>query len=106
MPTSERVSKGTEMTLNNDLFAKEIKDWIEDVDDLELKFLCDECARIYDSIDDECIDNFRISRIDSEGMVSIRYLHAAAAGCCGAIYETVKNPVTGNKFFVGFNYGH
>jgi len=28
------------------------------------------------------------------------------SGCCGFWDEIVQNPFTGNKFMIGFNYGH
>lgn len=54
------------------------------------------------AMQDEYVDNWRIHP------VSMRDAHDAIAkkGCCGSSDWMFKSPVTGNKYILGYNYGH
>ena len=68
----------------------------------DLVWLSNQTQRACDSTKDNCIDNFRWSR----DPMSERYQKAVQNGCCGFLDEEVTNPKTGNKFWIGLNYGH
>lgn len=100
------------MTHNQHIYAATIREWIPDIEDDDLAWLCNKAANIYRNINDLCIDNFRISRAKVEMIkgfgfyASEAYRQARNNGCCGFRDELVRNPATGNEFYIGFNYGH
>lgn len=96
-------------TFNKRIYANEILNWIPRVNDHDLAFLCNRAAKIYQKLDDGCVDNFRITRarkILGTWTKSRRYESARDNGCCGYIDQLVHNPLTNHYFFIGFNYGH
>lgn len=99
--------KSVKETFNTRIYAQRVQDWIPDVNADDLLFLCNRSASIYQQIEAAgCVDNYRVSRVGFFNRVSSAYSRAKAGGCCGYTDVVLKNPVTGNKFAVGFNYGH
>ena len=92
---------------NFSIYAEEIKQFIPDIEDDDLKWLCNKAAEQYKDLETEVehIDNFRISRI-VEDEWSAAYEKVYAKGCCGFSDVKHTNPLTGNEFVIGFNYGH
>lgn len=91
------------MSYNYEMYAPYIKIAIPDIDENDLKWLCNKSANIYRSLKDNCVDNYRVSIGPDK---SNEYLAQQNNGCCGSCDRLVKNPKTGNEFWVGFNYGH
>lgn len=52
-----------------------------------------------------CVDNFRAANIRRKSQVR-RYKKARDNGCCGAFEKEVWCTVDGNRYIIGFNYGH
>ena len=91
------------MNFNYKIYADTIKDYIPNINQHDLAWLCNQAANIYQSLDDGCIDNFRVC----EGCtMSPMYEAQFNSGCCGFHDVLGKNPLTGNEFMIGFNYGH
>lgn len=93
------------MSFNIKIYGETIKEWIPDISHDDLVFVANKSANLYRSIDDGCIDNYRVSRI-IDGNHSAKYEEAIESGCCGSTDKTVVNTKTGNSFTIGFNYGH
>lgn len=93
-------------TFNEKIYKGSILRLIPDIDPDDLKFLCNKSASIYQKINDPCIDNYRISRLDSDNKPNNKYTKSRDNGCCGSCDVKVKNPITNNKFIIGFNFGH
>ena len=92
---------------NFKIYSKTIKDFIPDIDEHDLCYMSNKAARLYRKCESHgCVDNFRISRIDAENKYSKLYEKAIEDGCCGSIDRQYKNEVTGNRFIIGFNFGH
>lgn len=53
-----------------------------------------------------CCDNFRICQSNDDKIVTEEYKKLESNGCCGFFDEYIKNPITGNSYWIGFNYGH
>lgn len=68
------------------------------------KWLCNKIANLYEEIDDGCVDSFRVSPVLDGGKWSEQY--NSKITCCGQVDKKIINPKTGNKFWIGFNYGH
>lgn len=92
-------------TFNLELYSAGVIAWIPDISEHDLKFVCNKASEIYKSLDDGCVDNFRISRV-VDGDTSDEYDRAYRNGCCGSVDQIFTNPLTGNSFMIGFNYGH
>lgn len=61
----------------------------------------------YNRRGERCIDNYRLSHVQLfTNTYDAHYKCARAQGCCGFHDELLKNPLTGNSFWFGFNYGH
>lgn len=91
------------MSYNERLYSHLVQRYIPEVSQQDLKWVCNQAANIYRNLNDPCIDNFRCCAGDSMNKV---YKDAYDKGCCGFCDKVVKNPLTGNTFMVGFNYGH
>jgi hypothetical protein len=89
-------------TFNFRIYGAVIQAWIPDIGTDDLQFMVNKAAALYQEIDDPCTDNFRVSRLPE----SAAYCEAVAGGCCGSVDQEWTNPLTGNSFVVGFNYGH
>lgn len=94
------------MSYNYDIYANRIKRWIPHISDKDLPWLCNQCASVYKDIDDGCVDNFRVCSSFGASDMSSEYKTARNSGCCGSRDVRVNNPLTGNAFMIGFNYGH
>ena len=53
-----------------------------------------------------CQDNFRICFSDIDRTMTDEYKQSLKNGCCGFFDDYIFNEVTGNYFWIGFNYGH
>ena len=51
----------------------------------------------------DCIDNFRAYRV-KDNFLKKEYIQAFNSGCCG-VFES-STIVDGDKWIIGFNYGH
>lgn len=67
-------------------------------------FIYEELERLKISVDDPCIDNFRIAEKEDSIYVDI-YMRLASKGCCGFLDEEIVAK-DGMVFLIGFNYGH
>lgn len=72
--------------------------------DHDIKFISNKFGKLYSKYD--CIDNYRICVSDNQMLKTNAYLNIVENGCCGFYDKHIYNPVTGNYFFIGFNYGH
>lgn len=92
---------------NEEIYAPIIKSWIPDIGADDLKWLCNKAASAYQKLakEEDCIDNFRVSRL-VDGQWSERYADALKNGCCGFEDKKFTNPLTGNRFIAGWNFGH
>lgn len=94
--------------------ANDLMDWIKfgntPEDHKDLIWLCNQLARANQREPDmrDCQDNFRACRKVGVGKRawSEAYQRARDQGCCGYFDQYFKNPVTGNEFYIGFNFGH
>ena len=92
---------------NIKIYADDIKSFIPDIEEHDLCFIANKAAKLYKKIEPHgCVDNFRVSKISSDGSYSDKYKQAIANGCCGFADRRFKNELTGNKFIIGFNFGH
>lgn len=95
------------MPYNQQIYAGRIQEALGPVDARDLAWLCNQAAKLYKRVEPQgCVDNFRVSKLNILGMPSDAYTRIRERGCCGSSDEKVKNPVTGNRFIIGFNYGH
>lgn len=92
---------------NQQIYASMIRAHIPDIGEQDLKWLCNKAATVYSKLakEEACIDNFRVSRLIN-GEWSESYADALKNGCCGFEDKEFTNPLTGNHFIVGFNFGH
>lgn len=97
----------SDKSFNQKIYANRIGRWIPDLGEDDMKFLCNVSSNTYRSVkSDGCVDNYRISRVLENGETSKEYQEAKENGCCGFIDKVFTNPKTGNKFIIGFNFGH
>lgn len=93
-------------SFNYRIYGKQIKEFIPDIGEDDLKWLCNKAGDLYKEVEAAgCVDNFRASRV-IDGNWSDRYHGAVASGCCGSTDNRFMNPLTGNEFWLGFNFGH
>lgn len=90
------------VSYNYRMYAEDIKYYIPNIREDDLKWLCNKAANIYRRLG-SCVDNFRCCTGPDRG---IQYLKAMGRGCCGFSDTLVKNPKTGSEFWIGWNYGH
>lgn len=91
------------MSYNEKIYADWVQYYIPEITQQDLTWLCNKAANIYRNLNDGCIDNFRCCVGES---MSQAYKDAYHNGCCGFSDTVVQNPLTGNVFMIGFNYGH
>lgn len=53
----------------------------------------------------QCVDNFRWCLANKFLEQSPSYKEAIEQGCCGS-REVMVNTASGNRYWIGFNYGH
>lgn len=70
----------------------------------DIKFISNKFGKVYSKYD--CIDNYRVCLSDKQMLKSDDYLNIVSNGCCGFYDKHIYNPLTGNYYFIGFNYGH
>jgi hypothetical protein len=68
------------------------------------KLLSNKLSGVFQDLD--CSDNYRVCVSDVNKFKSEEYTTIKNRGCCGEYDEFVYNPVTGNYFWIGCNYGH
>lgn len=56
------------------------------------------------SKDEACVDNYRVARMNSTSQMR-RYRKQKERGCCGSHDFKAVGP-DGNRYLMGFNYGH
>jgi hypothetical protein len=71
----------------------------------DFAFVCNKMGNLYQEIDDPCTDNPRVCKLVNDKLTE-DYVITRDSGCCGSIDMVVVNPKTGNKFSIGFNFGH
>lgn len=88
-------------------YVDAIKECIPDISDADLKWLNDKAMALSEELEesDGAVDNFRVSRVINDTW-SAEYANRLEKGCCGSSDERYVNPLTGNNFFMGFNFGH
>lgn len=70
-------------------------------------WLCNKLSNCVSSVNDNCIDNLRIAKLNSTNdKLPEAYNEHRNQGCCGFFDRQFINPVTGSVFMLGFNYGH
>lgn len=71
----------------------------------DYNFLCNELAKLYKWCDKTggCVDAVRCCK-DNYGEYTAAF--ASAITCCGIANRKIFNKITGNTFWIGFNYGH
>ena len=97
-----------------DFTESTVRNWIPDINEEDFVFLENEVSKLFKEYVNDCIDNFRISRANSyrenfdedSADISIEYKQAHENGCCGFSDDLYTNPITGNRFYIGCNYGH
>ena len=93
-------------SFNYQIYGEQVKGFIPDIGEDDLKWLCNRAGTLYkELVDAGCVDNFRASRV-IDGRWSEAYEDCFAKGCCGFRDDRYTNPLTGNEFFLGFNFGH
>lgn len=72
----------------------------------DFKWLCNQLSSLYKEIEkeDDCIDSCRVSKVINGSGWDEEYSNTIS--CCGEVNQKVTNPLTGNSFWIGFNYGH
>lgn len=107
MPLSQLSDKESFDTLpvkhNELIYADAIAEFLTVGHD-DRKWLCNKLAVLYDDIDDGCVDSLRVSHVTDGGGWSKQYEDQIT--CRGQVDKKIINPKTGNKFWIGFNYGH
>lgn len=94
------------VSYNLGYYGEDIKRFIPDISDDDLKWLANKSAQDYKSLQDNCIDNYRVSRVVGDRGWSEEYEKVLSTGCCGFSDVLHTNQKTGNSFWIGFNYGH
>jgi hypothetical protein len=94
---------GWKPTYNVELYGDRVLIAIPDIGGDDFTWLCNKLAHMYRSVEDNCVDNFRMCRGPCH---SKEYADAFDRGCCGFVDKVVHNAKTGNDFLVGCNYGH
>ena len=67
-------------------------------------FICNRMSELYEKLYDGSTDSARASKVLPDGGWSEEY--EADITCCGSDDVKIKNPLTLNEFWIGFNYGH
>lgn len=91
--------------LRQDLNAQKAKTWEECVRPKIRYWLLETISDHADSVDDNCIDNYRAACMSVSRQVR-RYRKTRAKGCCGFYDTIVRCPIDGCRYLIGFNYGH
>lgn len=91
------------MSYNYNIYANKIKYFVPYISKDDLYWLCNQAGKLYKKLDDGCTDNFRCC---AGTIKSVLYKKAEDQGCCGFCDRLIRNPKTGNIFWIGFNYGH
>ena len=85
------------------IYEDYVKSYVTNQDDL--KFVCNQLGNLYQSLNDNNIDNLRVSTFVN-GEYSLEYQDLRDSGCCGEVDKIITNPKTMNSFSIGFNFGH
>ena len=92
------------MNDHNEYFKEEIMRFIPDISNNDIIFLLRITTNLDNSI--ENADNFRFCKLVQFNCLSDEYQKAVNKGCCGFFDEEYINPSNGNRFSIGFNFGH
>jgi hypothetical protein len=82
-----------------------ILSFLENVNRDDFMFLCKKMGEALEKYDGTS-NAYRVSIMDDNDHVSSDYNDVIKGSCCNAYDEDVQNPVTGNKFKIGFNHTH
>lgn len=91
------------MSYNESLYA-DVLDYFAVTNTHDRKLIANRLSKAYKN--KYCIDNYRICVSDNNKIASEEYIEIEKKGCCGFWDEFIFNEVTGNYYWVGFNYGH
>ena len=93
-----------ELSFNLRIYQHLVKSHVDNEHDL--KFVCNNLGKMYQEVQAHgCVDNIRVSKLVTE-LLDEQYQAAIDRGCCGSTDRRITNPVTGNKFIIGCNFGH
>lgn len=95
------MAKGT---YNSRLYGHLVKPVVDNKEDFA--WVCNKLAKLYQKIDDGCVDNCRVDIALKGGGKTKDYIKTMKGGCCGTVDKMITNERTGNSFWIGFNYGH
>jgi len=98
--------KQRKKSFNLRFYDHAINEWLGEISEDDRRFVANRAASIYRSVDDGCVDNLRMSKVIDGAAINPEYHKALDKGCCGFIDRVVTNPLTGNSFVIGFNFGH
>ena len=90
-------------THNSKIYGRGVDTVTENVNDYF--FVCNQMSDLYKKIQGGCVDRPRVSK-SVDGEWDSDYQEILSNGCCGVADILISNSWTGNKFFIGFNYGH
>lgn len=96
------------MIIRKDTYNTRIYDCIvlPEVDNnSDYHFVCNQMAKLYKWCDKNggCVDSTRCCK-DLNGKYTKAF--ACEITCCGVANQRITNKITGNSFWIGFNYGH
>jgi len=94
------------MSFNQNIYVERVNKSIKNLNDDDLKWLCNQMAKLYRKYRNDCVDNFRLCRSGHNNSKTSEYDFAYSHGCCGFSDELIVNPKTGNSFWIGCNFGH
>jgi len=94
----------TRQTFNSKIYGTYVEPIVDNLNDYY--WLCNQLGKLYQGVNDGCVDNFRLERTESKECWSPNYSAAVDDGCCASIDKLGINAITGNMFWFGFNYGH
>lgn len=103
-----KIMKPEKMSHNMKIYWDLILYFIPNISLVDLCWLSNKSGNIYRNLGGQgnCIDNYRICRWSGTGNKNHKYKLVQDSGCCGFYDCKHRNPVTGNSFLIGFNFGH
>lgn len=93
---------------NHRLYSAKIRELIPDIDERDLKWLCNQAGKLYGKLTrwgNNRVRSFRVCRNIDNDQSQVAYWAERGKGWGGSEDETVVNPLTLNSFVVGFHYG-
>lgn len=93
---------------NYRLYSGKIRELIPDLDERDMKWLCNQAGKLYGKLTrwgNNRVRSFRVCRNIETHPSQVAYWAERGKGWGGSEDTTVINPITGNAFVVGFHYG-